>query len=331
MPEVENAVPTPDPGLPLDRPVGTWNPPGGDADFDSFFSREGAQGEGIADSNAIPTVEPTTEPTEPVAAQPVAPPEPPKFEIKTSTGTVYKTAEDAVRGIEQKDQLISQLRSMVSAVTGEDPLRKAGAVPGQTTVQTKPVNYHQDPRRYAEDLTKAAEYGQKTGDWKPYQTVQDQHTFEIVQSAVGPYMPVVQNVGRQQAMDEVSRTVPDFRSFYNSDAYNKVLESRPKLAGLIQIAETQPTLQEELKELYLSVWDTSQAAKLPELIKQHQPPSNPTPQPRMPIAPVSRPNLAVPDQNRGNSPSVKPGFTSSEARKALIEQLRQKGVEDMVF
>jgi hypothetical protein len=315
--------------LPLE-PVGVWNPPGGDADFDSFFSGVGKQGEEVADSNAIPPVEPTTEPTEPVAATP-EPSKAPEFSLKTATGTVYKTPEDAVRGIEQKDQLISQLRSMVSAVTGEDPLRKSGAVPGQQIQQPKPVSYLQDSRRYAEDLTKAADMGQKTGNWDAYRNVQAQLQFETIQSTVGPYMPVVQNVGRQQAMDEVSRSIPEFRQFYGSSEYQKVLESRPKLAGFIQQAETQPTLQEELKELYMSVYDSAQASKLPSLVKQNQAPSNPTPAPRMPLPPVSRPSLNVPDQNRGNSPAIKPGLQTSAQRQALIAQLKDRGVEDFIF
>lgn len=310
-------------------PTEAWNPPGGDADFDSFFSGVGRQGEEIADSNAIPAVEAPQEPTEPVAQTPVVPPKPDYF-IKSKDGSVvYKTAEEDIKAHEQKNHLISQLRSMVSAATGEDPLRKSGANPGPQVPQTRAVNYHEEPNRYAQDLTQAAEYGQKTGDWRPYQSVQDQHTFELVQKAVGPYMPVVQNVGRQQAMDDVSRSVPDFRKFYGSEDYNKVLESRPKLAGFIQHAETQPTLQEELKELYLSVYDSAQAAKLPELVKQNQP-SNPTPTPRMPLASASRPSLSVPDGSRTQA-QAKPSLSTSAGRQAIIEQLKLKGVEDFVF
>lgn len=331
MPEAIEAVNQQSPSTPVSQePTEAWNPPGGDVDFDSFFSGVGKQGEEVADSNAIPPVEPTTEATEPVVQATQEAPKAPEFVLKTATGTVYKTPEDAVRGIEQKDQLISQLRSMVSAVTGEDPLRKSGAVPGQTTIQQQPVSYLRDSRRYAEDLTKAADLGQKTGNWDSYRNVQAQLQFEVTQQAVGPYMPVVQNVGRQQAMDDVSRSIPEFRNFYGSEAYNKVLESRPKLAGFIAHAETQPTLQEELKELYQSVYDSAQAMKLPELVKQNQP-STPTPAPRMPISQVSRPSLQVPDQNRGNSPAIKPGLQTSASRQALIEQLKQKGVEDFIF
>jgi len=177
MPD-DNVVQHPDASVPLE-PAAVWNPPGGDSDFDSFFSGVGKQGEEVADSNAIPSAEPTTVSSEPVAQAAPEPTKAPEFVLKTATGPIYKSPEDAVRGIEQKDQLISQLRSMVSAVTGEDPLRKSGAVPGQTTSQPKPVSYLQDSRRYAEDLTKAAELGQKTGNWDAYRNVSAQLQFEV--------------------------------------------------------------------------------------------------------------------------------------------------------
>lgn len=303
-----------------------YNPPYADIDFDQMFAREGRDGEHIANSNAV-AVEPTTETTEPVVETKPAPSQP-EFYIKTD-GTVYKSREDAERGVQQKDQLIAQLRSMVSAVTGEDPLAKSGAKPAPTSVQPKPVSYLQDSRRYAEDLQKASEFGQQTGNWDSYRNVQAQLQFEVTQAAVGPYMPVVQNVGRQQAINDVIRTNPDFRTFYASEEYQKVLEARPKLASFIQYAEQQPTMQEELKELYQSVWDARQAAKLPELVKQHQTPQNPTP--RMPQQSIARPSLQVPDQQRAQVRPSTPDFGSSAGRQAIINDLKQKGIEDFIF
>lgn len=310
------------------EPTGEWNPPVGDEDFDSLFNRTGVDGENLADSNAIPADQ-TTESAEPAIETTKSTPEPSKFELKTSTGTVYKTPDDAIKGIEQKDQLINQLRSMVAAVTGEDPLSKAGIKPGQTTAPAKPVSYLQDRRRFAQDLTKAAERGQQADDWDPYGNVLGQYVYEIVQSAVGPYMPVVQNVGKQQAMAEVAKANPAFREFYDSPEYHKVLEERPKLANFIQFAESQPTLQEELKELYESAYDHAQARKLPELVKQHQNPVNPTP--RMPSQPVSRPALHVPDRGQTVAQAAKPSLSTPEGRKAIIEEAERRGLADVQF
>lgn len=308
------------------EPSAEWNPPVGDEDFDSLFNRVGGDGENLADSNAIPADQ-TTASAEPAAA-PKATPEPSKFELKTSTGTLYKSLDDAVKGVEQKDQLINQLRSMVAAVTGEDPLSKAGIKPGQTTAPQKPVSYLQDRRRFAQDLTKAAELGQRDDSWDPYGNVLGQYIYEIVQSAVGPYMPVVQSVGKQQAMSAVAKDNPAFQEFYNSTEYHKVLEERPKLAGFIQFAEAQPTMQEELKELYESVWDHSQAKKLPELALQRQ---QPNPTPRMPSQVVSRPSLRVPDHGQTIAHTAKPSLSTPEGRKAIIEEAERKGLADVQF
>src|SRR5271166_655933 len=131
-----------------------WNPPTGDDDFDALFQRVGVDGENLTNSNTVPTELTTASVEEPAPQTPeVAPAEPSRFELKTKTGTVYKTAEDAVKGIETKDRTIEQLRSMIAAVTGEDPLSKAGIKPGTTNAPQKPVSYLQDRRRFAQDLT----------------------------------------------------------------------------------------------------------------------------------------------------------------------------------
>jgi len=219
-------VPPPLEQQPVDPGTQSWNPPTGDEDFDALFQRVGVDGENLTNSNTIPT-EPTTAAEEPAPQVVQTTPEPQWRELKTKTGTVYKTYEDTVKGIETKDTTIEQLRSMIAAVTGEDPLSKSGIKPGTTNAQPKPVSYLQDDVRFAQDLTQAAEVGQKTNDWKAYRNTLGQFVYEVVQSAVGPYMPVVQNVGKQQALENVSKDVPDFRNFYGSTDYQKVLEQSP--------------------------------------------------------------------------------------------------------
>lgn len=312
------------------EPTSAWNPPVGDEDFDSFFQRIGVDGESLADSNAIPA-EPTPEPPEPAAQPAPKSPDLSKFELKTSTGTVYKTPADAVKGIEQKDQLINQLRSMVAAVTGEDPLSKSGIKPGQTTAPQKPIRYIEDSRRFAQDLTKAAELGQKTDNWDPYRNIMGQFTYEVVQSAVGPYMPVVQNVGKQQALEDVSKEIPEFRNFYGSPEYQKGLEERPKLASYIQQLEGNPTGQEDLREMYRSVYDHYQAKRLPELVKQNQTPPNPTPRMPMQSQAPRRAPLVVPDQTQTIAHTPKPSLSTPEGRKAIIAEAEARGVADVQF
>lgn len=310
-----------------------WNPPTGDEDFDSLFQRLGVDGENITNSNTVPT-ELTTAAEEPAPQVPETPasPEPSKFELKTKTGTIYKTAEDAVKGIETKDRTIEQLRSMIAAVTGEDPLSKTGIKPGTTNAPQKPVSYLQDRRRFAQDLTKAAELGQKEDQWDPYGNVLGQYVYEIVQSAVGPYIPVVQKVGRQEALEAVAKNVPEFRDFYGSQAYQKVLEQRPKLAGYIKNLEGNATMQEDLAEQYLDVWNDHQVHRLAELASRPAPaPQNPTPrtplQPRTQMEFKQEPN----DGMRRNQAPTKPSMATAAGRKAIIEALEQKGLADIPF
>lgn len=324
-------VPAPLEQQPIDPGSQTWNPPSGADDFDSLFQRIGVDGESIANSNAV-SVEPTMAPAEPAAQEPVTPPEPQWQELKTKTGTVYKTAEDAVKGIETKDRTIDQLRSMLAAVTGEDPLSKSGIKPGQTTTPPKPVSYLQDDVRFAQDLTQAAETGQKTNDWKPYRNTLGQFVYEIVQSAVGPYIPVVQKVGRQEALESVAKDVPEFRNFYGSKDYQEVLERRPKLAGYVHTLEGNPTMQEDLAEQYKAVWNEFQVRKLAELATKPLPvPQNITP--RMPTQATRTPDFKHEpnDGMRRQAPVAKPTLATAEGRKALIEELERRGLADINF
>ena len=314
-------------------PTTGWNPPTGDDDFDSLFQRIGIDGESIANSNVV-SAEPTTEPAEPAPqpAQTAPPAEPSKFTLKTKTGTVYKTEEDAIKGIETKDRTIEQLRSMLAAVTGEDPLSKSGIKPSQTPAQPKPVSYLQDDVRFAQDLTQAAELGQKTNDWKAYRNTLGQFVYEVVQSAVGPYIPVVQKVGKQEALEAVAKDVPEFREFYGSKGYQEVLERRPKLAGYITTLEGNATMQEDLAEQYRDVWNEFQVKRLAELAqKPTQVPQNPTP--RMPVQATRTPDFKQEpnDGMRRVQQQQKPSLATKEGRQALIEALERKGLADIPF
>jgi hypothetical protein len=325
-------VPPPLEQQPNDPGPQGWNPPTGDEDFDSLFQRIGVDGENLTNSNTVPT-ELTTAPEEPAPQEvPEAPPAKPSWtELKTKTGTVYKTAEDAIQGIETKDNTIAQLRSMIAAVTGEDPLSKSGAKPGTTNAPQKPVSYLQDEARFAQDLTQAAELGQKTNDWKAYRNVQAQLAYEVVQSAVGAYIPVVQKVGKQEAIEAVAKELPEFRNFYGSQEYQKVLEQRPKLAGYIKTLEGNATMQEDLAEQYRDVWNEHQVKKLAELASKPVA-VVPNPTPRTPLKNRTPDFRQEPnDGMRRQQPASKPTLATAEGRKALIEELEKRGLADVSF
>lgn len=298
-------------------------------DLDNLFGGAGDDS-GLPSTNHTQPVEPTTETTEPVtepaATEPQAPASTPitEFVLKTNTGTVYKSIEEAAKGIEQKDQLIANLRQMVSAVTGEDPLNRKSGQP--TTTQPR-TGYLQDPNRFAQDLTQAA----TNKDWNKYLQTQLAPVREYIEQQFGPYLPALQNVGKQQALDSITRTVPDFKQFYGSDSYNKVMEARPRLANAIKFAESN-NLQEDLQELYQIAHDQSVAMRMPELVKAQQTARPQTPVPRTPasVRTMTAPTVRGDSSLSGREPA-QPGMSTPAGRKALMAELEAKGVLDSRF
>src|SRR5690348_16003975 len=90
----------------------------------------------------VPTQPATATPpaTPPAAQPPVTPPPTPEF-LKTSTGTVYKSADEAIKGIEHKDTLIEQLRQRYILERGIDPITNQPVQPASQA----PAPYTQDP------------------------------------------------------------------------------------------------------------------------------------------------------------------------------------------
>lgn len=302
----------------------TWNPPGGDLDFNDLFGGAGDDS-GLPSTNNAQTALEDTQSAEPVVDAAVTEPQvqttPKRDDFFVAT---YRDKQTAERAINEKDQLIDRLRGMVRAATGEDPLKK-GTSQSDTTTESR--SYLTDPERYAQDLSKAA----MEKNWNKYLQTQLAPVQEYLAQTIGPYAPQLQNMGKLSVVDNVAKDIPEFRTFYGSEQYQKVMEARPKLANAIQFAETNPSLGQDLQELYQIAWDSSQAMRLPELVKQNQQPSTkPNLIPRTPMQSQQRPGVVVPDRNGMGQPT-KPGMTTSAGRKALMEELEAKGVLDARF
>src|SRR5882762_2477743 len=108
--------------------------PGGDLSLDDIFGDDSQQ-----TTTAVSTESQTTSTNE---SEPF---------LKTATGTVYKSVEDAVKGVEHKDALIAQLRQELSDKTGRDPLKR------ETVTNGGPKNYLEDKDTYFKDLSSAVE------------------------------------------------------------------------------------------------------------------------------------------------------------------------------
>lgn len=246
-------MPDPNPTVPRSQAESYgWmaDAPGGDINLDELFPNP----EVASQSQHPPVVVPSQ----------TTPPPPQDF-LRTATGTVYRSSEDAVRGIEEKDRIIAELRANRAAETGHDPLRR--------TPQEAP----KDPRQELfERLSKAAGSGNAV-DY--VETLQ-----EITRQTIAPYAPMIAEVGREKAIRGVTAENPQIREFMASPDYRAVLERRPRLAQAIANAEADPQLADQLQEFYGLAYAEAVSRRVPQIARdaaQSAPPPPPNPRPTL--------------------------------------------------
>lgn len=303
--------------------------PGGDFTFsDLFRSDEG----GVVEPTTAPQAEPgapTTDPNAP-ATTPTATQEMQNaFELRTTTGTVYKSIEDAKQGIEHKDTLINQLRQFAIQNTGVDPLtgQQVSLPQNMQAPQGRPqapkeTSYLADPDAYFRDLYSAYE----KNDQQAYLTVQQKLIDERTQAQFAPVMPLIQNMAKQSAIAQASSEVKEIAGFVGNQQYQETLQRFPSLAQAIAVSEQDFRYAQQLPDLYKMVYQLNQAARLPELIKQQTqaatPPQNNQPRPTAQPSHITPP----PTTPQSGAPS---NLLNPEARKSVIEAFEQSGKADM--
>ena len=288
--------------------------PGGDMNFDDLFPS--TEGNVLPPTTAEPgtTSKPAPAPQEPVAPTPPLTPE--DFYLKAGE-TVYKSKEDAERGIQFKDSVIEQLRQRYIFEHGVDPLTNRpvdipgtyGARPQEGQPQV-PANYLQNAQAYFDDLVNAVQQQ----DHNAYLQAQAKLVFDILE----PLAPVISEITKERAVQNVGKEIKDFGDFVGSESYNSVLQEQPALKEAIQLAESNYQMFSQLPGLYKLAYWASQGRRLPELLKAaQQPPATPPP----PARPLTRPATAAPPV-----PTAAPDIRTPEGRKALIAQLEASGV-----
>lgn len=284
----------PDPNVPqISTQMDFSDAPGGDLSFDDLFPPDGAQ----------------TTVTPPAAPDPQVQPD---YFLKTSTGTVYKTAEEAAQGIAHKDALLEKLRQREISRTGVDPLTEKQVSAPKDPVQ--PVNYLQDKKRYFSDL-KAAVDGNNE---EAYLNAQTKLVFDALEST--GLAPVITSFAKSQAVEKVSNEIKDFRTFRESPDYNESVGKFQILQQAIEQAENNTALYAQLPELYQIAYYVSRGVKLPEIVK-----ATPTPQATQP----SRPSLSQSTLTPPSAMAPQEGLRTSEGRKAIISRMESQGIGDM--
>jgi|SRR5882672_1498356 len=278
MPEIVNSVDLSD-------------APGGDLSLDDIFG-EGASSVSASNTNTQQVITNESEPF-----------------LKTSTGTVYKTVEDAVKGTEHKDSLIADLRQQLNSATGHDPLKK-----NQQQVEGR-KSYQADRDAYFRDLSRAVE--EKNPE--KYLEVQSQ----LIMDTLAPLGPTISSFVRSQAIETVEHEIADFRKFANSDEYKQTLDSFPLLKEAINVAESNPQAGNQLPEFYKMAYHVHHGVKLPELVQQAR-----NGQGVQQTRPTVQSNQVAPPPTQGTQSQAQPSLETKEGRKAIIEQQERLGVQN---
>lgn len=307
MPDL--TVPTAAPATVASPTNDSWlgNVPGGDLTFDELFATpESPAQPTTAPANATPVVQPTAQPS-------AQTPSPEDFFLKGAK-SVYKTRDDAQKGLDSKDTLIEQLRNRYILERGVDPVTNQPVNISQNP--QVPTNYLQDHARYGKDLAAAA----SKEDYEAYYNTQSKLIFDLLQ----PIAPIIQDFAKQRAVDSVSNEVKDFRAFRESEDYKNLMGSEKVLSEAINTAESDFRMHEQLPDLYKLAFWAAQGRKVPELIKAAQ--AQPAVAPAQPTRQTVGQSTLSPA-----SGTVAESMSTSSGRQAIKARLEALGILDQKF
>jgi hypothetical protein len=208
---------------------------------------------------------------EPQATQPPAAPTPPSFFLQAETGTVYKTAEEAAKGVAEKDRLIVAQRQQLDQA--QRLLQAQGIQVGgaPSAPQTAP-------------FYKALETSVQRGDMsfdEALNQAMDKMWQEKSQQYFQPLQPLMEYASLERAALQASAQYdPNIAPFMRSKAYQQELEARPVLRDLIQQASLTPQYQKFLPEMlnYAYEFAKTRATAAPAAQQRTAPASSTPPQ-----------------------------------------------------
>lgn len=180
--------------------------------------------------------------------QPAATPTPPEFFLKAETGTVYKTAEEAAKGVAEKDRMIAEQRAQLERA--QRILEAAGV-----------LNPEAQPQHQRSQLLGGLEAAIQNGDMS-FDEAMTAFTQAQLQQYLAPMAPLISHANKQRAIDVAGQMYdPNIPSFVRSDSFHKTLESEPELKEAIEVAESDPTFAQKLPGLYRLAYRLAQMAQ----------------------------------------------------------------------
>jgi hypothetical protein len=280
--------------------------PGADVSFDDLFPPEG------------PPAAP------PQAVQGTQPPQAPQADqvFLKAGDSVYKTAEEAAKGLEYKDQLVARYRAFLTE-QGFDPNDPRPAVRQESQAPAPAAQsqykYLGNGKKYYQALSDAVQ----RRDEAAYEQVQHEYQTEVVQSVLAPYAPLMAESARQRAIRQVSTEIPDFQAFIGSADFKRTVDSIPLYKEMLQIGESNPQAAERLPEVYKSLYLINQGLNRQASQTQAAPVAAPVQNP--PTTRTMNTSTLTPP---APGPNPQDWTTNREARKALIQDQQARGIGD---
>lgn len=277
-----------------------------DATFDSLFP---------ADTSHV--IQPVQQATAQPDAQPTQPVQQTNQPFLRGEKSLYNSSEDAVRGINEKDVLIEQLRQRYALTTGIDPITGKPVVANGQPQDT--VDYYQQPDRYLDDLYNAA----KKGGPEAYRDVQGKFLFD----ALKPLQPVLQKAARDQAVEALGLEIPNAKVFVGTPNYTKTLETNPQLKEAIVISEQDARFHSRLPGLYKLAYLTAQGMQLPDLLKAQATQTTTSQQTQVTQNQPVRTTVTATTPSPSTSPAARPSFKTIEGIRAYIQEAEGRGAK----
>ena len=231
---------------------------------------------------------------EPTPAPQAPPPPTPEYFLRAETGTVYKTAEDAARGVAEKDRVIAQQK--VDLERAQQILAAQGVHLGTQTPS---------PQAQQHGLVQKLETAVKQGDMS-FDEAMAAFTKQQFQNEFQSFQPLVEYATMNRAVEQAATQYdPNIPAFVRSPAYAKTLDKWPALKTAIQTATSQPhqrtgdgrSFADLVPELLASVFQIAKAAAPAAAPSQRTPQQSSTP-----------PIYTGPDASQAPAPSQY-GFT----------------------
>ena len=221
-----------------------------------------------------------------------------------------------MRGVNEKDALIEQMRQRYALVTGMDPIT-GKPIAAQNQPQEGP-DFYQQPDRYLDALYDAA----KKGGPEAYRDVQAKFMMDTLK----PLQPILQKAAKDQAVETLSQEIPNAKAFIGTQNYNKALDLNPELKQAISISESDQRFHSRLPGLYKLAYLTAQGMQLPELLKAQATQTQTTSQtqqvqqtPVRTTVQATTPSIAT--------QTAPPSFKTIEGIRAIIRDAESRGVK----